>query len=317
MSDLSPQFPSLSRRLSWLDFLVRWPLFLATIFCVAWALTKMLKPLNWATLHFRLLPLILCIAALIGIFVAQLVVYRQLIKAYARAVPWSSMVPIAWVSALGKYVPGNFAAVAGKMYLLRQCGIPGPVSFSLAVMQDGMAAVAGLIVAAPMLLCPPLRSAFPHAWIWSLLLVLLGVLLLHPRVFALLVNLILRKLKLATLRSRLTPGEYVAPLVATFLQWLFAGISLWCMTRSLSDIPLSNLPFCLGAAALAMTIGYLVLFAPGGLGVREGVLLLLFVPLIGKEHAGILVLAHRVAQTLVELLLAGIGLLFLRRHAPG
>ena len=62
-----------------------------------------------------------------------------------------------------------------------------------------------------------------------------------------------------------------------------------------------------------MTFSYLALFAPGGLGVREGIYLLVLSPVIGAEKTAIVVVALRLAQTLLELLLAAIGLWLLRR----
>ena len=65
-----------------------------------------------------------------------------------------------------------------------------------------------------------------------------------------------------------------------------------------------------------MTVSYLMPFTPGGLGIREGLYLLTLGPTVGPA-AAIVVVAMRVVQTLIEVLLAGVGAMLLRRDAQG
>jgi uncharacterized membrane protein YbhN (UPF0104 family) len=70
-------------------------------------------------------------------------------------------------------------------------------------------------------------------------------------------------------------------------------------------------------AACAMTISYLALFTVAGLGVREAIFLAMLPPLIGDGPVGtvtIVVIAMRLLQTIVEVLLAGVGAWMLRRE---
>jgi uncharacterized membrane protein YbhN (UPF0104 family) len=57
-------------------------------------------------------------------------------------------------------------------------------------------------------------------------------------------------------------------------------------------------------------------FTPGGLGIREGLYLLTLGPTVGPA-AAIVVVAMRVVQTLIEVLLAAVGAMLLRRDAQG
>jgi hypothetical protein len=127
---------------------------------------------------------------------------------------------------------------------------------------------------------------------------------------------LLKKLKRQPLQQIPSLARYLLPVVAAFGQWTFAGIGLWLMTRSVVYVSPRLLPQFIFTAAFAMTVSYLALFAAGGLGVREWLYLIALGPIIGP-HAATVGVAMRVIQTLMELALAGVGGLALRKAVTG
>ncbi|MCX5672753.1 MAG: hypothetical protein NTU94_15660, partial [Planctomycetota bacterium] len=99
-------------------------------------------------------------------------------------------------------------------------------------------------------------------------------------------------------------------------QWLLIGMAFWLAARSVSDVPLARAPFVISASALAVTIGFVAVFAPAGLGVREGLLLLLLATVLGDATTALVIVSVRFFQVAVESLLAGVGLLILRLAPP-
>jgi glycosyltransferase 2 family protein len=138
--------------------------------------------------------------------------------------------------------------------------------------------------------------------------------MLHPRVFVALLNLALKSIKRQPIAQTPALSKYLWPVLASFGQWLFAGFGLWFMTMSVVDVSVSLIPLFIASAALAMTVSYLMPFTPGGLGIREGLYLLTLGPTIGPRVA-IVVVAMRVIQTVIEIVLAGIGA-WVMRTAP-
>ena len=179
-----------------------------------------------------------------------------------------------------------------------------------------MAVVTGLMVAAPMLGWHRIREKVPGGAVWCVLVILIGLVFLHPWVFTHVANVVLKRLGRQPLRTRIPFRDYVLPLLTTFGQWVFIGLALWCMTRSVTgpSLTLSRAPLFMAIAALAMTVSYLAFFSPGGVGVREEIFLLALAPLahVGNEKATLIAVAIRILQTLVEIILTGIGLLVLR-----
>jgi uncharacterized membrane protein YbhN (UPF0104 family) len=92
--------------------------------------------------------------------------------------------------------------------------------------------------------------------------------------------------------------------------WVIFGVSfflLFSKTGSLDD-----LLFTIGAFGLSFLAGYVAIFAPGGIGVREYVAVLLFSIIFSSTEIGIYTIIHRLLYTLVEFLFAGIALMLSR-----
>jgi glycosyltransferase 2 family protein len=305
---------------TFLKALIKWTLFLLVIYFVGRALWQQFEQIEWATVQFRAWPVAAAVVCMLGVSSVQMISYRMLLAAYAHAPSWLNMAAVAWVPPLGKYVPGKIASIAGAVYLLRRLDVPPAVALSVVLVLDGLAVVAGLITGAPLLMWEPVRQYLPSAWMWCIAMIVGGIIVLHPRVFGTLVNVALRRLKRPPLERLPSLRCYIVPVICAFTQWLFAGMALWFMTRAITDeVPITRLPLFVSIAALAMTISYLALFAPGGLGVREEIYRRTLTIILGPQSA-LIVVAMRLAQTLVEILVASIGLLVLRsmkRRVPG
>jgi hypothetical protein len=289
---------------------------LGVIGLVAWALIGQFRRVPWDQIHPAPLPAALSVLCMAGVSGMQLVMFRRLLAAYGHTLPWPATLAAAWIPPLGKYVPGKVASVVGAVVIQRRSGVSGAVAVSVALMLDGLAVVTGLIVSSPLLYWhPAVRDRLPTAWAWAVGLAITGLVALHPRVFSALVNALLRLLRRQPLTAVPPARRMLLPVLAAFGQWLLAGLGLWLMTWSVVDVPVKEIPRFTATAALAMTFSYLALFAPGGLGVREGLYLLALGPVIGPA-AAIVVVAMRVVQTIIELALAGIGAVMLRRVTP-
>jgi glycosyltransferase 2 family protein len=64
------------------------------------------------------------------------------------------------------------------------------------------------------------------------------------------------------------------------------------------------------ARALAWSVGFLIIFFPGGIGPREIALIAVLAPVMSSASALVVALASRVVMTIGDLFWAGIGLAF-------
>jgi uncharacterized membrane protein YbhN (UPF0104 family) len=100
-------------------------------------------------------------------------------------------------------------------------------------------------------------------------------------------------------------------IVGYLVNWLVLGVAF----RLLADGLGLDVPLLLGTSAFAAAylLGYLALFAPAGLGIREGFLVAFLGPSVGPGPALTLAAAQRVWMTLAELLGAAVAWPALRR----
>lgn len=240
---------------------------------------------------------------------------QQLLVALHRRVHWPWVVGSLWVSLLGRYIPGKAATVAGAVWLLSRRGVPAGLATSAILMRTGTNLVSGLLIALPLTLWQPVRAKLPGAWLWCVLLAAAGIVLLHPRVFSAALSFAFRKLRRPPLPRMPGGRHYLASLASNLLAWLFLGLGCYLGARSVCEVPIQWVPVFVAATSLATVLGLLAVFAPGGLGVREGILTVVLAPVLGVGLAGAVALLLRVLVSITDILLAAAGALLLRSRS--
>ena len=215
------------------------------------------------------------------------------------ALPPLDAVAVYMVANLGRYVPGKLWQIAGLAVLARRRGVPAPVATAAAVLGQAVALAGatlvglGAIVAGP----PALRRFTP--WVLAGGALVVALVAVPP-----LARRALRawfRLARAELPEGVEPGGLLGLrwLALYTLNWTVYALSFWILARSLG---LPGSPLVVAPAfAAAYVLGYAVLFAPAGIGVREGFLVALLGPVMGPAPAGVLAAVARLWTTVVEL----------------
>ncbi|HXG44785.1 MAG TPA: lysylphosphatidylglycerol synthase domain-containing protein, partial [Gemmatimonadales bacterium] len=216
-----------------------------------------------------------------------------------RLGPWEAA-RIWTVSSLGKYVPGKVWAVAGMALMAREAGVAPWAATASAVILQALAIGTGALVAGAAG-SQALESAHPGATaaLWALAAAsALGVgLLTWPP----LVQRLVRTVTTLPAAGSLPARPVLLGLGANLVAWLGYGAALWILARAtLPEAPL-GLGAAIGSFAASYVAGLLVLVAPGGLGVREGVFVLMAQGSLGWGGAAALAVASRLLLTLTEL----------------
>jgi hypothetical protein len=270
---------------------------------------------NWAefrSLHVTLTVVPGWIAASAGMvlltYAMQVESWRRILAGWGERLAFRPAARTWSLANLGRYVPGKVWSVAGLMVLAQRAGVQaGPAAASAFVIQavtlgSGVAVVAA---AAPHS-APPLRLALAG-------LVAVGTIaVLVWRPTALWLG---RLVNAATPLEPLTLSAVLAGAVLTVLSWCTYGAALWMLSRGLVHDAALPLATAIGAFTLGYILGLLALFAPGGVGVRELVLIGLLAPSLGSGGAVAVSVASRVLLTLMEAAAALFTLPF--RHRPG
>lgn len=217
-----------------------------------------------------------------------------------RLAPWPAA-RIWTVSSLGKYVPGKLWAIAGMAVMAQQAGVAAWAATGSAVILQALAVGTGAAVAAVTGM-RVLEAAHPGAGTWLLLLAAASAtgvaLLAWPPATRRLLALAGRGGE--GTRSPGAPAILFGTL-ANVAAWAGYGTALWLLARGMLPGVDLSLPAAIGAFAGSYVAGLLALVAPGGLGVREGVFILMLQAPLGIASATALAVASRLLLTVTEI----------------
>ncbi len=94
------------------------------------------------------------------------------------------------------------------------------------------------------------------------------------------------------------------------LNWVVNGAFLYALVAGVTQTPLALLPHVSAIMAVAWAAGFLVLVVPGGLGVREGTMIVLLARLIPEPAAIAVSVLARILMLAAELAMAGLFTLY-------
>jgi len=295
---------------------VKWGLFAVVVFFVGRALVEQIGAVDWDEVSVNVPLAVLAMAGAGAAKGIAFVPYGWLLSRLGKRPAWPAMMASVWTARAGRYVPGKIGAVVGVVWLLRRHGVPVKSAVSAVLLGDGLTVIVGALIAVPVVLWEPIRTQVPLAWLVCMALMAVGLTCLHPRVFGATANWMLRRLGREPLAAVPRVRDYALPALALAGQYVLFGSAFWLMARSLVPVDASALPAFVSAATAVALGGFLAFFAPAGLGVQEGLLLVLFGPVIGGGVAAVLAVIMRLAQTLAELGLALVGYLMYLRGKP-
>jgi uncharacterized membrane protein YbhN (UPF0104 family) len=211
------------------------------------------------------------------------------------------------ISHLGKYVPGKAMVVVMRVGLVVPYGArPATAAFATLYETLTMMAAGGLIAAAGFALPPPQLGAL----VLGAALGMAFLVVVDPLVFPRLSRLISLPFPGVgpDALPRITRGLLGSGLLWSTAGWILLGLSQVAVVRAVAPVgvPVALWPAVTGGVALATVAGFAVAVLPGGLGVREGVLMTVLTPALGADTAVIAALALRLTWVLGELLAAGL-----------
>lgn len=228
--------------------------------------------------------------------------------------------PLSWIglffkSQLGKYLPGSVWQYAGRVGLAHNRGVPVQRALASVIAEVAYSAIAAGVTASLVLGKVAVAGVFVGV---AALLVLAFA--FQPFVASLLSRFPAppggTKLDRTSLAAALRAGPAALGLYL-IVSGLY-GVAFWTTGRALFAVPISDLPRYIGVFAAAWVVGLVAFFAPGGIGVREAVIVALLHSRVGEANAIVLAATSRLILTAVDLVLgaAAFGLPALRRSDP-
>ena len=210
-------------------------------------------------------------------------------------------------SQLGKYLPGKIWLFLGRFHFYESRGkSKKAISIALYLETVTIIMAAGLIFLAALIFHREI-SLF-YSWRhpgWLVLLFLLGFIFLHPRVLQKILNWTLVQFKREPVSLSISYSDVLWILFVCIISWVIGGVGFYLFVDSVYPVAPQYILFLTGALAISSILGLIAIFAPSGLGVREGVLVYLLLLMMPPPVAVIISILTRIWMTLIEIGLIG------------
>ena len=222
-----------------------------------------------------------------------------------------------FVGQLGKYLPGSVWSVVVQTEMAVRLGVPRRRTAVVGLLCIGLSALTGLIVGLPALPVLLTRGDAVLPWWGVLLIIAVLVVLLWPPLLNLGIRTVLRLLRRPQLEHSLSHAAVGLSSLWFTLSWVIGGLSVWVMAHALAPEGADVGRLVLVAVSgylLAAGIGMFSIVVPAGVGVRDGVMVLLLTTQMSLSAATAVVVVARFLTVLGDVVWAAAGWLWARSH---
>jgi hypothetical protein len=211
---------------------------------------------------------------------------------------------------LYQYLPGSIWHFVSRVQTYTTLGIPRTVTL-VAITIEHMLIVISALVVGTLVISSWERISAAQIIMISSLSFAATVGLLYPKASLALLRLALKVLRrpntIDELRYSFTTRLWL--ILIYIFGWAGKGFAFYLLVGALSPQPWSSLPPILGFFTTAWVVGFLTIFAPNGLGVREGILIYFLSQRLGI-NPGIASIASILSRLIVWISDVSFALLF-------
>lgn len=272
--------------------------------------------LNWSKipfdeLHFNIPILMLSFGALVIYFAIYSRSWQVIMHDLDAPISFSQAIWMIATTQIGKYLPGKVWYIVGRVYVGKKAQLDGKKLTLSMVLETCLVYITGGIVFS---LTTLIAGNYSTAWlIISIILTTTTIIILHPMILDRITNFVLRFLKKPEVHLSLTYTQISRISLYFFGIWIAQIAGFYLLIKTIYPIPLRSIFNLASAYSLAWISGSLAVFAPGGLGVREGMMTLLLSSILPMPLAIAISFIARVWITIFEAVIFFIGLIIQRR----
>lgn len=164
----------------------------------------------------------------------------------------------------------------------------------------------------------PDQKKFWLLLLFVFLIIYIGFIFLNKPCLKLLIKIVQKLLKKTINYTHIGVGWIIIFQMVYLLANAIFGITGYLLALGLGfSVSIQDIFAVAASLIIADMIGFIVLVAPGGLGVREGIMLALLGVLGDKSIALILPIGTRIEGMISDLLVGGIGFIYLKKFYSG
>ncbi|MGC9366538.1 MAG: lysylphosphatidylglycerol synthase transmembrane domain-containing protein [bacterium] len=254
--------------------------------------------------------LFLSAATLLEIFIqfGGVFIWKKLINSLGGEITYRRCLKIWFTSALGRYLPGKAWQMVGMIWLLSKQGISSEISVTASIFVQLYSLIPGLVVGMFSIIF--LIPIFNITWTVLILIILIifTISFAHPKVIGKITEYLAKKRGKQITLSGISLFSSFIYILTYFGYWIIRGLAFFFFIRAWLAVPSDIIFLLISIFTASYVSGLLFLLAPGGIGVREGIMQKLLEEVFknsGKIAAGItsaVSILNRIWLTLIEMI---------------
>lgn len=229
--------------------------------------------------------------------------FHYITKINGCAIPFRKALAAYLISIFGKYIPGKVFMLAARLTYYKEENAPLSKVTVCFFIENICTLLGAAMLFILSLLFFPNELLQKYSWL-TILLIAAFFICIHPKI----INAILKAVGKLFKKNLEIPMKYsqILKVVLMFIgNWLIVGFGFFILVRSVKPaVGLNEMLFCAGIFGISAIMGILAIFAPSGLGVREGIILAGLMLIMPESDAAVISVISRLWQTIAELTLA-------------
>ncbi len=241
-------------------------------------------------------------------------IYHKIIQKVANEIPYHRNLQVWSQSYLGRYIPGKVSILAIRINLYKKENLDYKNITYIFFIETLLSMVSSITIFMIYYMFSKNHiNTSQTTLVYLILIVVLTLVLIHPTVLMKIFSAIKKifNFKNQQVISFIDYSFLIKLLFVNFLKWSISGMGIYFLIGSIySDIGLSNLLDIIGGYAIASVSGLLSFFAPSGLGVVEGIIILFYKSFLPITIATIVSIMIRTWKIIGELSFIGFVFIF-------
>jgi len=205
-------------------------------------------------------------------------------------------------SILGKYIPGKVFMLAARIPAYEREGVPARKVTVCFLLENVCTLLGAAFLFLISLLFFPNELLSDYTWA-VVVFVIVFFICINPKIINFFLRLVGKLIKKNDIEIPFSYFQMIKVIVLFILNWLIVGCGFYLLACSIYPLGIEHMLYVGGVFGLAAIIGIISIFAPSGIGVREGIMVLGLTLIMPEEYAVIIGIVSRLWATVAELLL--------------
>jgi glycosyltransferase 2 family protein len=262
---------------------------------------------NWDTVSaydWSFDPVLMSLAA--ALFTAGYVflpwIWRRVLESTGHTMSFGDAWDIYYIGNLGRYIPGKVWMLLGVSYLAAKRGIPKDAAAATAILAQMYSLLSSVVFFFFFFIFTGMEGTSERIiWMMPPMACML-VCSLYPDLLVRMANALLRRFGRNPLAVNISRRAALGLTLLYFISWVVMGCAFGFFVAAIAGPGEVSIPAAAVMYVVAYAVGFLALFAPGGIGVREGMLAAMLGPYLPVSVAILIAALSRLLVTVIELL---------------